>query len=150
MYMGGKVGMIYKEYLEFFSTEDVQLINITEEVEKVMARSNITSGVAFILSNHTTTGITINEPLECVEKDIKNTLERLIPENSNYIHAHFLPSYGATSNNSPGHLKSSLLGNHAMFSVENGKLEKGSAQDIYLVECDGPQTRKILIKILGE
>lgn len=142
--------MIYKETIELFSAEDVQLINITRQVEEIVARSRCKSGMAYILSNHTTTGITINEPLACVEKDIRNTLERLIPEDASYVHAHFLPSYGATSNNSPGHLKSALLGNHALFSVEEGRLEKGGAQDIFLVECDGPQRRKILVKVMGE
>lgn len=140
---------LYKEYIKVFSKKDVEMINITQQVKDIVSRSGCKDGIAFIVSNHTTTGITVNEPLPDVEKDIINRMSKLVPENGQYVHARFLPSYGATSNNSQGHLKGSILGNHAIFSVTDKMLDKGSAQDIYLVECDGPQTREVLVKIVG-
>ncbi len=142
--------MIYSEKISIFTHKSAELINMTAEIESIVAKSCISNGVAFVISQHTTTGLVINEPLECVEQDIVNTLAKLIPDDDAYIHAHFLPSYGATSNNSPGHLKSTMLGNSVTFSVSDSKLEKGSAQDVYLAECDGPQSRQIIVKIMGE
>ena len=92
----------------------------------------------------------VNEGLPCVERDIADTLTRIVPLEADYMHAHFLPSYGATGNNSTGHIKSLLCGNHCMFPVVNGKIVCGGAQDIYLVEFDGPQTRRVYVEIFGE
>ena len=77
-------------------------------------------------------------------------LERQAPLDAPYAHAHFLPTYGATSNNSQGHLKSVLTGNHCMFPVLDGKIVCGGAQDIYLVEFDGPQFRRVFVEVMGE
>lgn len=32
----------------------------------------------------------------------------------------------------------------------NGKIVCGSAQDIYLVDFDGPQQRKVYVEVMGE
>lgn len=127
-----------------------QLINITEAVHQAVEESGISEGLVAVITAHTTTGITVNEPLECVETDILTRLKKLVPDDDQYIHAHFLPSYGATSNNSPGHLKSMLLGNSCLFPIKDSKIVCGSAQHIYLVECDGPQKRKVYIQMIGE
>lgn len=129
---------------------EFQMIKITDKIRNFVHDSGITSGLVAVISAHTTTGIMVNEGLECVETDIEETLDRLIPMDAPYAHAHFLPSYGATGSNSPSHLKSMLSGNSCMFVVENGKLVSGSAQDIYFAEFDGPKQRKIYIEVIGE
>lgn len=127
-----------------------EMVKITEEVHKVVEECEIKNGVAAVITSHTTTGIIVNEGLRCVEVDIEEMLDRLVPDNMPYAHAHFLPSYGATGNNSVGHLKSALVGNNCMFPVIDGKIVCGSAQDIYLAEFDGPQLRKVYIEVIGE
>nr|WP_231869826.1 YjbQ family protein [Paenibacillus riograndensis] len=37
-----------------------------------------------------------------------------------------------------------------MFPIQESRMVCGSAQHIYLVECDGPQTRKVYIQMMGE
>ena len=65
------------------------------------------------------------------------------------MHAHFLPSYGATGNNSCGHIKSMICGNSCFFPSKMAT-SCGSAQNIYLAEFDGPQKRKVYVEVLGE
>lgn len=132
------------------STTECQLIRITDDVRKAVEGSGIKNGVVFIITAHTTTGIMINESLPCLEKDILNTMERIIPTHANYAHNHFLPSYGAIGGNTPGHLKSMLSGNHCVVPLISGNLVLGDAQDIYLAEFDGVQMRKVYIEIMGE
>ncbi|MCS7464226.1 secondary thiamine-phosphate synthase enzyme YjbQ [Paenibacillus doosanensis] len=129
---------------------EFQMIKITEEVRAFVAESGVTNGLAAVVTAHTTTGIMVNEGLECVETDIEEALERLIPKDAPYAHAHFLPSYGATGSNSPSHLKSMLSGNSCLFVVQDGKMVTGDAQDVYLAEFDGPKARKVYIQVLGE
>ena len=78
------------------------------------------------------------------------SMERMVPTVYPYAHSHFLPSYGATGGNAPGHLKSLLAGNHAVLPVMDGKLYCGRAQDIYFAEFDGVQSRKVFITVMGE
>jgi secondary thiamine-phosphate synthase enzyme len=131
------------------STAEFQLIKITEDVHKFVSESGIKDGVVFVISAHTTTGIMINESLECVETDIEEALERLVPKDAPYAHAHFLPSYGTTGGNSPGHLKSMLTGNHCVLPVQDGKVVGGHAQDIYFAEYDGLKIRTVYIEVMG-
>lgn len=123
---------------------------ITRQVHEIVEKSPIKQGIVLVVTAHTTTGIIVNEGLPCVETDIGETLTRLVPLEADYAHAHFLPSYGATGNNSTGHIKSLLCGNHCVFPVVDGKVVCGSAQDIYIVELDGPQTRKVYVEVMGE
>lgn len=127
-----------------------QMILITKEIEKAVDESGIKNGIVFVITSHTTTGIAVNESLECLESDIEVFLERLIPEDFPYSHARMLKDYGSTAGNPTGHLKSHITGNHCIFPIVDGKIVKGGAQEIYLCEFDGPAERTINISIMGE
>lgn len=142
--------MVVLKKLQRLSKSPEEYINITEEVHKLVEESGVKNGLAFVLTTHTTTGIMVNEALPCVEKDISEMLEKVVPVDAPYVHAHFLPDYGATGNNSQGHLKSMLMGNHCAFPVIDGKIVCGGAQEIYLVDFDGPQRRTVYVEIMGE
>lgn len=142
--------MVDLQKIVWLSEKPEQFHNITEEVHRLVENSPIKNGVVFVITSHTTTGIMINEGLPCVETDIADTLTRIVPLDADYAHAHFLPSYGATGNNSTGHIKSFFCGNHCTFPVIDGKIVCGGAQDIYIVEFDGPQKRKVFVEIMGE
>ena len=142
--------MVVLKKLQRLSKSPEEYINITEEVHKLVEESGVKNGLAFVLTAHTTTGIMVNEALPCIEKDISEMLEKVVPVDAPYVHAHFLPDYGATGNNSQGHLKSMLMGNHCAFPVIDGKIVCGGAQEIYLVDFDGPQRRTVYVEIMGE
>lgn len=142
--------MVVLKKLQRLSKSPEEYMNITEEVHKLVEGSGVKNGLAFVLTAHTTTGIMVNEALPCVEKDISEMLEKVVPVDAPYVHAHFLPDYGATGNNSQGHLKSMLMGNHCAFPVIDGKIVCGGAQEIYLVDFDGPQRRTVYVEIMGE
>ncbi len=127
-----------------------QFIILTKQIEKIVENSGIKDGMVFIITNHTTTGITVNEGLECLEDDFKNMLDKIAPVDGDYNHARFLESYGAMANNAPGHLKSLLCGNNAVFNVQDYKLKRRFAQEVYFCEFDGPQHRIINVTVMGE
>ena len=142
--------MVELHKIKHLSRSPEEFYNITKEVHEIIEKSKIKNGMAAVITAHTTTGILVNEGLPCVETDIAETLDRIVPMESNYAHAHFLPSYGATGNNSTGHIKSLFTGNHCIFPVIEGKIVCGGAQDIYLAEFDGPQLRTVFVEIMGE
>ena len=127
-----------------------QLIKITDDVKEAVENSGVKDGVVFVISAHTTAGITMNEGLPCVEKDLMELLDRTAPEDYPYHHNHYLRSYGTIGGNAPGHLKSLLTGNHCVFPVAEGKVKLGSAADIYFCEYDGIKNRRYMIYIMGE
>lgn len=127
-----------------------QFIRITDQVEKAVAGSGVKNGMVTVLSKHTTTGITVNESLECLESDIDDFLQRLVPEDWPYAHARMLKDYGSTAGNPTGHLKSHITGNHCHFIVADGKLVRGGAQEVYFCEFDGPAQRTICIQVMGD
>ncbi|MBR0138806.1 MAG: YjbQ family protein [Firmicutes bacterium] len=139
---------LYEKHIE--SKKEFDLILITDEVKKAVAESGIRDGLCAVITQHTTTGIIVNEGLPDVEKDLELLLERLVPADYPYVHTRMLPSYGTCSGNSPGHLKSLIAGSHCLFPVIGGELMLGHAQDIYFAEFDGLLRRKYYIHIMGE
>ena len=103
-----------------------------------------------VISKHTTTGIMVNESLECLESDIEDFLGRLAPEEGHYAHARMLRDYGSTAGNPTGHLKAHITGNHCHLIIQDGEVVKGGAQEVYFCEFDGPAKRTVLIQAAGE
>ncbi len=142
--------MFYHKRNTVLTSQYNQFILITEEVSAAVEESGIRNGIVAVTSNHTTAGIMVNEALECLESDIDDALQRLIPEDHPYAHARILRDYGSTAGNPTGHLKSMLTGNHCLFPVVDGKVVKGDAQEIYFMEFDGPSQRSYTITVQGE
>lgn len=140
---------IYREF-SLVSRHETELINITESVHSFVKSAGIQSGMLFVMSFHTTTGITVNEPLPDLEADISAFLNRIVDENEKYRHARFLHSDGQMAINAPSHLRQALIGFEVFFPIENGEIKCGGRQAIYFVELDGPQERKYCLKIIGE
>ncbi|MCR5008007.1 MAG: secondary thiamine-phosphate synthase enzyme YjbQ [Oribacterium sp.] len=130
--------------------KEFELIKITDKVRSFVSESGVVNGICFCITEHTTTGITVNESLPCVEKDILETLDRIVPEDYPYNHNHYLDSYGTIGGNAPGHLKSHLTGNHCVFPVIDSTLMLGHADDIYFCEYDGIKLRRYMIYVMGE
>lgn len=141
---------IHLEKLDVQTTKEMQLIDITEEVVKVVERSEVQNGVVNVITMHTTSGITVNEGIPCLEEDTVDTLERLIPEDMDYHHARYLDFDGRLGVNAHCHLRGMLTGINTMFPIENGEIVKGGRQTIYFVETDGPLHRKYCVQVLGE
>lgn len=142
--------MIEIKPLNIETNEYNQYIIITQEVKKAIEESKIKNGMVTVLTKHTTTGISINEGLECLQSDIDVFLKNIILEDYPYAHCHMLRDYGSTGGNPTGHLKSMVVGNHCHFPIIDGKMIAGSAQEIYFMEFDGPSQRTVNIIIQGE
>ncbi|HJA13053.1 MAG TPA: secondary thiamine-phosphate synthase enzyme YjbQ [Candidatus Mediterraneibacter merdipullorum] len=139
----------YKE-LEYETEKYNEMRPIGADVNRIVESSGIRTGVVYVITHHTTTGIMVNERLECLEADIMEKLGMIFPEDGEYYHARFLAEYGAMAGNPTGHLKSMVSGNHTVMPVIDGHVVCGSAQEIYLAEFDGPQDRTVSVVVMGE
>ncbi len=136
--------------ITIITRHETELIDISARVCQEVEEAGVQNGTVFIISQHTTTGLTVNEKLPDLEADIVNLLERVVPEILPYRHARFLHTDGQMAINAPSHLRGALLGFEVFFPIENGKLIRGGRQTIYFVELDGPQERTLIIHLIGE
>ena len=115
------------------------MVNISSDIKAAIAELGITDGTITIFTPHTTCGLTINENADPdVIHDFLKQLEVMVPWRQ--------PFYKHSEGNSAAHLKASLMGFSLTVIVENGALQLGIWQGIYLCEFDGPRTRSVLVK----
>ena len=128
------------EVLRVKTGRRTQLVDLTEEVKRVVAGSGVVSGVCYLYVPHTTAGVTINEHFDPdVATDLEGVFERLVPRSGPYRHA---------EGNSDSHAKAVLTGASQMIFVDGGKLMLGQWQGVFFCEFDGPRERKLWVKIL--
>lgn len=120
---------------------DKQVLDITDEIEKFLARAGVEDGLCNIFVLHTTAAITTGEAIEGTDEDLMETLERMIPR-INFRHGHD-PSHA------PDHMISSIVGASLTVPVGKGRLLLGTWQRILFVECNGPRTRSLRITVSG-
>jgi len=127
-------------YINIKSKARVEFIDITEMVQDVVKEAGATKGICYLYVPHTTAGITINEGADpSVQRDIQNTLSRLIPHEMNYAHR---------EGNADAHIKSTIVGTSVNVIIDEGKLLLGTWQSIFFCEFDGPRHRRIAIKFI--
>ena len=119
-----------------------EFLEITDVVEGIVRKEGMDSGICHIYLPHTTCGLTINENADpSVKADIISKLGQLVPESSGYSHS---------EGNSDAHIKASMMGNSLSVLIENGTLQLGTWQGIFLCEFDGPRTRQVWLKIVKQ
>ena len=117
-------------------------IDITAEVQRAVAASNISEGICVVFVPHTTAAVTINENADSdVPRDVTFALNMISPDRREFRHG---------EGNSAAHTKSSLVGPSLTLIVSGGRLLLGTWQGIWFNEYDGPRTRKVFARVMGE
>ena len=117
-------------------------INITGEVQKAVAASGVREGICVVFALHTTAAITINENADPdVPHDVNLALNAISPDRREFRHS---------EGNSAAHTKTSLVGPSLTLIVSGGRLLLGTWQGIWFNEYDGPRTRKVHVRVMGE
>ena len=116
-----------------------QLVDITNEVQRIVQNSGAKSGICFLYVPHTTAGVLINEHADPdVASDAEGAMDGLVPDDPQFKHA---------EGNSDSHVKTMLVGMSQFVFIENGKLALGRWQGIFFAEFDGPRERSLFVKI---
>jgi secondary thiamine-phosphate synthase enzyme len=117
---------------------------ITDEV-RAMLPSLPAQGILHLFIKHTSAGLCINENADpTVRMDFETVFNKLVPENSYYVHNSEGPD------DMPAHIKSALVGSSVTIPITNHKLNLGTWQGIYLCEFrnDGGR-RKVVVTVWG-
>ncbi|MGC9444381.1 MAG: secondary thiamine-phosphate synthase enzyme YjbQ [Candidatus Methanospirareceae archaeon] len=130
------------ERLELRTKESTELIDITDEVKRIVRAKGVDSGICVVFTRHTTTGIIINENETGLRSDILRMLDELVPRGKGYHHDRI-------DSNAHAHLRAVLVGSSVSIPIENGSMTLGTWQSIIFVECDGPRRREVFVHIVA-
>lgn len=120
--------------------EKMEMYELLDEIKQFVNESGILSGVLFISVPHTTAGLTMNKNYDLmVQEDIMMKMRDLVPKDSAFRHI---------EGNSAAHIQASLFGNTLTLILEEGHIELGMFQSVFLCEFDGPRKRKVFFKII--
>ena len=125
--------------------EPVEIVNITHQVEKIVANSGIKEGLCLINPMHITASVFINDEESGLKEDYKKWLEELAPKDVNK-YKHNLTG----EDNAHSHLKRTIMGREVVVAVTDGKLDFGTWEQIFYGEFDGQRPKRILIKVIGQ
>ena len=124
------------------STERYQLVDITDQIEKLIEKSRVNDGICLVFVPHSTCAIILTENEEGLKNDWLRVLQKQV-EGLNFKH-------NQIDDNADSHILAGILGQGKTIPIENGKLIRGTWQQIFLVELDGPRERKIIVKIISQ
>jgi secondary thiamine-phosphate synthase enzyme len=118
-----------------------ELIDVTDAVAHAVAELRLGDGAVLVSSPHTTAGVIVNEGYDPdVAGDLVRRLERLAPrEGQGDRHA---------EGNSDAHLAVALVGTSVVLPVADGGLALGRWQRIFLLEWDGPRSRRLRVSAI--
>jgi len=118
-----------------------QMVDVTAQVAECLRQNSVLTGFVNVFVPHTTAGITIQENADPdVQHDLLAKLAVLVPHKESF--------YRHAEGNSDSHLKASMMGSSVTVQVEDGRLQLGKWQGIYLMEFDGPREREVWIRVV--
>ena len=136
------------EKISLKTTDDIQVVDITDQVKEVVSNSGIKNGTLTIITQHTTSAININEQEEGLQDDMVKFLTELVPKDGDFIH-----NKNAADGrvNARSHLMALFTNASETVPIASGELVLGKWQSIFFIELDGPrEERTVMLQIRGE
>ena len=135
------------EHLTFTVPERMGFVNVTGEVEALVARSGVQEGLCLVNAMHITASIFINDDEPGLHQDYREWLERLAPFDASpeaYRHNR------TGEDNGDAHHKRQIMGREVVVAITEGRLDFGPWEQIFYGEFDGLRPKRVLVKIIGE
>lgn len=136
---------VYHEVIKVKTTEKFQLIDITRYVEAAVEKSQVKNGIVLVFAPHATAGVVVNENESGLISDILEKIKEFTePGSLRWRH-------NLIDNNAHAHIGSALFGSERVLPVINGRLVRGTWQNIFLMEMDGPRReREVVVFVMGD
>jgi len=121
------------------------VIDITNEVARVVRESGFKTGVVHVAGVGSTLGVTTLEFEPGCVADLERALEKIAPVNTDYAHNE---RWGDA--NGFSHLRSALMGTAKSYPIVAGKPGLGTWQQIVLCDFDDrPRERQVVVTVVG-
>lgn len=121
-------------------------VNLTPEVERVVAASGVREGLVLVNPMHITASVFINDDEPGLHADYDRWLEQLAPHEPVRQYRH----NDTGEDNADAHLKRQVMGREVVVAITRGKLDLGTWERIFYGEFDGRRRKRILVKVIGD
>jgi secondary thiamine-phosphate synthase enzyme len=115
-------------------TERRRIVDLTDDVRSFCAPHG--DGLCNVFVPHATAGVAVIETGAGSDDDLVDTLDRLLPRDDRYRHAHGSPGHGAD------HVLPALIAPSVTVPVESGKPLLGTWQSVVLVDLNKDNPRR--------
>lgn len=126
------------EEIIIHTKKEKDVIDITQEVQKVVRDKGIEEGVCHLFVTHTSAALTTADLDAGTDLDMLDAFEKIVPD-LQYRHPH-----------NPGHVKyhvlASLIGPSLSVPIDKRELVLGAWQKIVFIELGGPKERTIIAR----
>jgi len=138
---------MYRTEIQITSDREGDIIDITPAVNAEVRKSGVREGLVHLFARHSTAALTTIEYEPGVIEDVKRALSVLAPDTLAYAHN---TRWG--DGNGRSHVKAALAGPDLTIPIGDGKLMRGTWQQVVLLELDvnAGRTRSIICTINGE
>jgi secondary thiamine-phosphate synthase enzyme len=139
--------IMYRKELHITSEREGDIIDLTQDIRKIIKESRIKEGSVHLFVQHSTAALTTIEFEPGVLSDMQRALSVLAPDTIPYAHN---TRWG--DGNGRSHVKAALIGPSLTVPVGNGELMCGTWQQVVLLELDVNAGRKrtVICSVTGE
>jgi secondary thiamine-phosphate synthase enzyme len=131
--------------LRFSTRGDGDVIDLTEGVLEVVRSSGIEEGVVSVFVPGSTAAVTTMEYERGGIRDLRETLDRLVPPRGDYEHNRL-----NADTNSHAHIRAAIVGPSETVPLRGGRLATGTWQQLVLVDFDDrPRERRIVVQVVS-
>ncbi|MGA1822759.1 MAG: secondary thiamine-phosphate synthase enzyme YjbQ [Thermoplasmatota archaeon] len=137
---------VYTGEISFDTKGEVDIINITDDVERIVGKSGIAVGLVNCFVGGATGAVSVIEYEPGLLEDFPEMLQRIAPKNIEYAH-HRTWDDG----NGHSHVRATLIGPEITLPVRKGKMIRGTWQQVIFIELDvRHRSRTIYVTVTGE
>jgi len=131
--------------LERSGTAGTDLHDLTEAVDAFVEQCGVSEGWVLVFTPGSTAGVTTIEYESGCLEDLTRAVELLAPSDADYAHNR---RWG--DGNGYAHVRAALLGPSLTLPIHDGRVARGTWQQIVLCDFDNrPRRRAVLIEVLG-
>jgi secondary thiamine-phosphate synthase enzyme len=131
--------------LSFSTQGDSDVIDITADVQRIVAAGPVADGLVTAFVRGSTAAITTMEFEPGGVADLRDLLDRLIPVDGDYEHNRL-----NHDTNSHAHQRASLIGASEQVPVVDGRLALGTWQQLVLIDFDDrPRDRTVVVQVVS-
>jgi secondary thiamine-phosphate synthase enzyme len=138
--------VVYQDEISFRTRGEGDVVDITGEVERVVERSGVRSGVAHVFAIGSTAAVSTIEYEPGLKEDLLAALERIAPRDAEYKHHLRWGDYNGHS-----HVRATIVKSGLEVPVRGGELVLGTWQRIVFIELDvRARSRRVVITVMGK
>ena len=136
--------MIFRKTIKISTASEIEIVDITEDVKKVVKESGIKNGICHVFLPHASAALILNENESGLLSDFLKKISSCFPRGIGYEHDRI-------DDNANSHLGSGFIGQEKTLPVSNGILVRGTWLNLLVIELDGPiSEREVIVTVIGE